>query len=376
MFALLSSLSGLFCLVYTAMIGSFIAGWIKMNRSSDTRVSGLLKVSVLIAARNEEDCILLCIGDILKQEYPAHLLEIIIVDDHSTDATSDKVIGLHHAQVKLIRLNESQALNSYKKKAITSAIGLASGELIVTTDADCRMGPLWIASLVSLYEQGNCKLISAPVAYFQETNKFERLQTTEFMSLIAMGASAIANKTSFTCNGANLAYSRQVFTEVEGFTGIDHLASGDDELFLHKVSAVYPDGIGFLKSRNAIVYTYAKESLKEFIKQRKRWASKSLKYTNKFPVFLIVLVYAFYLSIPLNLLASFLWPGLWKIAVLEIFVKLLVDWILLYLAAEFFNRRDLAPYFIPGSFLHIFYFLYIGMISHSGTYEWKDRTVK
>ena len=376
MLILLNFLSAIFLLVYVALIITFISGWLRLKESDRISVTGLLKVSVLIAARNEEACILNCLNDILAQEYPSYLIEIIVVDDHSTDLTSETILSLRSGQIKLIRLNETKALNSYKKKAITEAIKLSTGELIITTDADCRMGYDWISSIVSLYEQDSSKLISAPVTFFAEKGTFQKIQTLEFITLIAMGASAIGNKMPFTCNGANMAYSKAVFLELDGFQGIDHIASGDDELFLHKVAAAYPDQISFLKSRKAIVYTYAKDNLVEFIKQRKRWASKSMKYKNKLPVFVSVLVYLFYLSILLNFVGGVFYPLLLKMAVIELFIKLAIDALFFYLAAKFFNRRNYLFLLVQGSLLHIFYILYIGVIARFGTYEWKDRMVK
>lgn len=369
-------MSAIFLLVYVALIITFISGWLRLNETDKTSITGLLKVSVLIAARNEEACILHCLNDILAQQYPSHLIEIIVVDDHSTDLTSETILSLRSGQIKLIRLNETQALNSYKKKAITEAIKLSTGELIITTDADCRMGSDWISSIVSLYEQGSSKLISAPVTFFDEKGTFQKIQTLEFISLIAMGASAIGNKMPFTCNGANMAYSKAVFLELDGFKGIDHIASGDDELFLHKVADAYPDQISFLKSKKAVVYTFAKDNLVEFIKQRKRWASKSMKYKNKLPVFVSVLVYLFYLSILLNFIGGIFFPVLFKVGVVELFIKLGIDAVFFYLASAFFNRRNYLFYLVQGSILHIFYILYIGLIARFGTYEWKDRMVK
>lgn len=376
MLIILSLLSGFFLLVYVILIITFIIGWLGLRETDTSSVSGLLKVSVLIAARNEEACILHCLNDILAQQYPSHLIEIIVVDDHSTDLTSEAILSLRSGQIKLIRLNETQALNSYKKKAITEAIKLSTGELIITTDADCRMGIDWISSIVSLYEQGSSKLISAPVTFFDEKGTFQKIQTLEFISLIAMGASAIGIKMPFTCNGANMAYSKAVFLELDGFKGIDHIASGDDELFLHKVAAAYPGQISFLKSRKAIVYTYAKDNLTEFIKQRKRWASKSMKYKNKLPVFVSVLVYLFYLSIVLNFAGGVFYPLLLKVAVVELFIKIGIDALFFYLAAGFFNRKNYLFFLVQGSILHIYYILYIGIIARFGTYEWKDRMVK
>lgn len=376
MLILLNLLSAIFLLVYVTLIITFISGWLGLKETDTTNVSGLLKVSVLIAARNEEACILHCLNDILAQEYPPRLIEIIVVDDHSTDLTSEAILSLRSGQIKLIRLNETQALNSYKKKAITEAIKLSTGELIITTDADCRMGTDWISSIVSLYEQGSSKLISAPVTFFHEKGTFQKIQTLEFISLIAMGASAIGIKMPFTCNGANMAYSKAVFLELDGFKGIDHIASGDDELFLHKVAAAYPDQISFLKSRKAIVYTYAKDNLVEFIKQRKRWASKSMKYKNKLPVFVSVLVYLFYLSIVLNFVGGFFYPMLLKVAVVQLLIKIGIDALFFYLAAGFFNRKNYLFLVVQGSILHIYYILYIGIVARFGTYEWKDRMVK
>src|SRR5690606_1415469 len=110
-------------------------------------------VSVLIAARNEENHIGDTIRDILNQNFPQSQLEIIVVDDHSTDRTASVVRSFSDRGVKLIQLNEREPLNSYKKKAISEAINQASGELIGVTDADCRMGGGWLSAMVSLYEE-------------------------------------------------------------------------------------------------------------------------------------------------------------------------------------------------------------------------------
>ncbi|HQS04566.1 MAG TPA: glycosyltransferase, partial [Daejeonella sp.] len=202
-------------------------------------------VSILIAARNEEDKIFNTIKDILAQDYPADLVELIVVDDHSSDQTSEIVLSFADRGVKLIVLNEDKPLNSYKKKAITEAIKLSDSELIITTDADCRMSPAWLKTIIGFYESGDYKMISSPVIYFEEKSYFEEMQTLDFLFLSGLGAAGIGNKMPSTCSGANLAYQREVFYELKGFQGIDELASGDDELFLHKVASVYPDGIGF-----------------------------------------------------------------------------------------------------------------------------------
>jgi cellulose synthase/poly-beta-1,6-N-acetylglucosamine synthase-like glycosyltransferase len=104
---LLNFLSAIFLLVYVALIITFISGWLRLKESDRISVTGLLKVSVLIAARNEEACILNCLNDILAQQYPPHLIEIIVVDDHSTDLTSETILSLRSGQIKLIRLKQS-----------------------------------------------------------------------------------------------------------------------------------------------------------------------------------------------------------------------------------------------------------------------------
>ena len=292
----ISYLTFLLTFFYVVAVTYFWYGWRRLASPRKRILSGKTNVSILIAARNEEDKIGATIDDILKQNYPKDLIELIVIDDHSSDRTAEIVLSYIRQGVKLIMLNESKPLNSYKKKAISEAIKVAKGELLITTDADCRMGSNWLGSIVSFYEENNCKLISSPVVFYEEKNFFESLQTLEFLYLIGLGAATIGNKKPSTCNGANLAYRRDVFVELKGFQGIDDLASGDDELFLHKVASKYPQDIGFCKSQDALVYTHAKPNLKEFISQRKRWASKSTRYKNKNIVVLGVSIWLFTVS--------------------------------------------------------------------------------
>jgi cellulose synthase/poly-beta-1,6-N-acetylglucosamine synthase-like glycosyltransferase len=194
--------------------------------------------------------------------------------------------------------------------------------------------------------------------------------------LIGLGASTIGNKQPSTCNGANLAYEKKTFYEVGGFQGIDDLASGDDELLLHKIAAKYPDQIGFLKNRAAIVYTHAKENLQSFLQQRKRWASKSTRYKNKAIIVLGVFVWVFNVSILANFIAGLFIPGLLLVTSCQLVIKLVLESLFLWDVTGFAKRRSLLLLTPVLTVLHIFYMVYIGIAGNSGKYNWKGRMVR
>ncbi|WP_428330451.1 glycosyltransferase family 2 protein [Mucilaginibacter sp.] len=376
MIALLSIISLLLTGLFLCVCIFLIKGWHAVKRPQ-IKTSGFnTKVTVLIAARNEEEKIHLTIEDILAQNYPKHLTEIIIVDDHSTDRTSQIISSYAGRGVKLLQMNEDKPLNSYKKKAIAEAISLSTGDLMVATDADCRMGPHWLSTVVGYYEMHNPVMISSPVSYFEEKSMFERMQTLEFYSLIATGGAFIGNGHASTCNGANLAYRKDVFYQVGGFKGIDDLASGDDELLLQKVAERFPKKIGFLKLYDAVVFTHAKPNLKEFLQQRRRWASKSVKYKDKKVVALVVGLWLFNVSMVLNVLAGFFSVHFFGVFAIQFLLIFLFELLLLYPVTSFFKRTKLLQLLIISIPLYIIYFVYIGMIGNKGKYIWKGREVR
>ncbi len=365
-------LTGLYVLVMLYLI----TGWARLKHPPVKSNNFKTKVTILIAARDEEEKIALTINDLLAQDYPKQLTEIIIVDDHSTDRTAEIISSYASQGVRLLQLQEDQPLNSYKKKAIATAIGLSTGDFMVATDADCRMGPEWLSSIISYYESGDFVMISSPVTYFEERSLFEWLQTLEFSYLVAVGASYIGNNYASTCNGANFAYRKDVFYEVGGFKGIDDLASGDDELLLQKVAQKYQHRIGFLKSRDAIVYTHAKHTLKEFLNQRRRWASKSTKYKDKKIVGLAVGIWLFNVLLLINGFLSFLGIHFFEVFLLQFIIKFIFETAFLLPVNIFFKRAWLVGLLIILSPVHILYMFYVGIVGNTRKYVWKGRTVR
>ena len=358
------------------MVAYLIKGWAALKRPRISNDAPVTKVTILIAARNEEERVTYTIDDILAQNYPKHLTEIIIVDDHSTDRTAEIIRSYADRGVKLLQLSEDKPLNSYKKKAIAQAISLSGGDLMVATDADCRMGSTWLSSIVNYFETSGSVMISSPVAYFEERSLFEYMQTLEFGYLIGIGAAFIGNGRASTCNGANLAYRKDVFYEVGGFTGIDDLASGDDELLLQKVAERYPNRIGFLKRREAIVYTHAKHTLSEFLQQRRRWASKSTKYKDKKVVAFAVSIWLFNLSMLINAALGFYNIYFFKLFALQFLLKYLIEAVFLLPITTFLKRNGLVALLIFLIPVHIIYFVYVGLMGNTKKYVWKGRVVR
>ncbi|WP_265712602.1 MULTISPECIES: glycosyltransferase [Sphingobacterium] len=376
MIQILSYLLIIFACVYAILVLWMRRGWTGLQVPQ--RIPEPTKtVSVIIAARNEELNIRRTIEAILGQHFPKEQLELIIIDDHSDDNTSAIVQEYQEDGVKLIRLNENGRLNSYKKLAISRAIDCCSGDIIITTDADCRMGPKWLATVVGTFEKEHAYLLSSPVVYSEEKSYFEQLQTLEFLYLIGLGAAGIGNGKPTTCNGANLAYRKDVFWEMGGFNGIDELASGDDELFLHKVAEKYPEKIIFCKSKDATVYTDAKPDLKSFISQRRRWASKSTKYKNKGVIALGISIWLFNMLLLLSGILAIAGVKLigW-VVLFALFLKMAVEFFFIQPLTRFASRNELLWYLPLLSVLHVCYLTYIGILGNIGKYDWKGRQVK
>ena len=373
---ILNFITVILLICYSGILLFFIKGWWALKNGQPLQSQFKTTVSVLVPVRNEEQHIANLVQDLIAQNYPIALFNIIIIDDHSTDQTATIVLSFSNSNLRLLQLAIEKPINSYKKRAIATAIATCDSELILTTDGDCRMGPDWIASIVSMFEQEHCQLISSPVAYHQEKSLAEKIQTVEFELLIAAGAACIQNKFPNTCNGANLAYTRAAYHAVGGFKGIDDLASGDDELLLHKMHKQFPDGLRFLKEPSAIVYTQAKGTLRSFYQQRKRWASKSVKYADKRMVLLVSIIYFFNLLIFIQAGLLFFTTANLAMFVILIGVKMGLDAILIFQSLSFFKKRRLLLLLPLVEIFYVIYILIIGIIANiGGAYEWKGRTV-
>ncbi len=277
---------------------------------------------------------------------------------------------------KLLKIEDNIQKKTYKKFAISKAIQASSGDLIITTDADCIVCPDWVSGIVSKYKQTKAKIIVGLVAYHKDDNAFQKMQHLEFLSLIASGAAAVQSGFPIMCNGANLIYERKAFDEVNGFDSDDQFASGDDVFLLLKIKKYFgKQSIFVLNDQNTIVYTQAKKNLSEFIHQRIRWASKTKGYKD-FSILLVAgIVFAYNVSIILTLLLGLISHNYLLFSLYLFGIKVIVDFPIMYSITKYMNRKDLLAYYLPIQILYLPYMLIIGVISNFVSYQWKGRTV-
>ncbi len=351
-------------------------GWLRTPSQEIKDLIRYPKVSIIIPVRNEERYIQDLLLDIQNQTYPKEFYDVIIVDDYSTDKTVQVINSLGFSNVRVIPLELEEETFAYKKKAITTGVNNSDAELIITTDGDCRMGPNWIWSIVSFYNTHQYKLISSPVSFHNEKSWYEKIQTVEFQYLIGVGAACIKNGMPSTCNGANLAYTKALFEEIHGFDGIDDIAFGDDELLLHKIYKQYPEGIGFNKSKEALVYTYAKEKLSDFIEQRKRWAKKNANYFDNRLLIMVAVIFLTNILLLVGFPFAFFYPEIKNFLIITGISKIIFDGVFMYMTLSFVNKKSYLFYMLHVLFFYIFYIVYIGIIGNTeSTYQWKGRKV-
>lgn len=363
---------GILFFLYSILVVYYWYGW-KIVPVYKATGGAFIKCSIIIPARNEEDNIASLLTALSGQTYPANLFEVIVVDDHSTDRTAERVRSF--PGVRLISLRD-EGINSYKKKAIETGIAAAKGELIVTTDADCLPPAGWLETITSLAREKKPVFIAAPVSMDHDSSVLQLFQSMDFMMLQAITGAVVQKKQLTMCNGANISYSKEAFYEVNGFTGIDTIASGDDMLLMYKIWKQHPGEVYYLKSKEAVVSTQPQKTWKAFLNQRIRWASKANKYEDKRFLPVLLLVYFVNLGF-LGLVAAGCWNACYLLWLLVLLVaKSLAELPLFLSAARFFNRTALVKWFFFFQPLHILYTIVSGLFGQFGKYEWKGRKVR
>lgn len=367
----------LLTLAYVFLFIFYLAGWLLHPEFKPDEKIPSTKCSIIVPARNEEQRIGALLNDLVSQEYPDHLFEVIVVDDFSEDNTTKIVLSFSKAS--LLHLNDiagdQQTGLSYKKKALEYGIKNATGDLIITTDADCSMNSVWLKTLVNYYEAMNCHMIVAPVLFNGDGNFFEKLQSLDYSGLIGITGASLYFDFAVMCNGANLAFSKKSFEEVNGYEGIDHVPSGDDMLLMHKIASRWKRGVRFLKNKNAAVYTPPCQTMKEFFDQRIRWTSKSRYYTDKRIILNLVMVYLFNLSLLLNLIGAFFSSELLYLFYFQFILKIIVELSFLSEVTKYFNRQKLLWLILPGQLFHIIYIVSVGTLGNFIKTTWKGRKI-
>ena len=334
------------------------------------------KVSVVIAARNEEKSIGLSLDSILQQTYPSDKYEIIVVNDHSTDRTNSIVQSYSYKsnQVRLITLSDGDKQTSGNKLlALTKGIEQASGEIILTTDADCTVKSRWIELMVAHFEN-DIVFVAGPVIEKNPESFFSKIEQLEFLGLITTAAGLIGSRRPIICNGANLAYKKSTFLTIAEY--FKDVSSNDDETLMNKVSYRKLGEITFAIDSDTLVTTHSSNTVFSFLVQRMRWANKRGHYEDKSILITLVSLYFFFFS--LFSLVVFI-PFESKLILplsITLLGKIIVDFFTLRTGARMLQQHISLPHFLIAELLHVPYIVITAALGQIASIYWKGRRIQ
>lgn len=346
-----------------------------LKKKSDKSVkanSSKMSVSVIVAARNEEENLPFLLQDLAKQSYQN--FEIIVANDRSTDSTQKilEEFSRKLTKLKFVNIEKTPKGVSPKKNALTLAIKKSSGKVLIFTDADCRVEEFWVERLVELFESEKTFVIGFSNFTPNPNSKSELLQNLQILDfLVLMAAAKGANfaQLNWACTGQNLAYSKKLYEEVGGFEKIKNRISGDDVLMLQLARKVENVEIKFAANPQTFTTSYAMPNFQSFWNQRKRWASNSSFQITNNPLFFIYLLSVS--TINLGIVISLI-IGLYQTFVFVFSAKFLFDFIFTTVSCKNFRKEGFLKFF-PIWFLGQFpYIIFVGFFGLLGKFKWKQ----
>ena len=358
--------------IYISTISWLIFGFDNIKVSNTANYNPRTSFSIIVPFRNEQDNFLELLDSISSMSYPSNLFEIIVVNDDSDDQSVHIFNDwqIKYPSINSILLSNNRKSNSPKKDAISTAISESKHNWIITTDADCVVKKNWLSAFDNCIQNQYVEMVVGAVSINDQQSLLNYFQFLDVLSLQGTTVGSFGINHPFMCNGANFAYTKKIFLQLNGFSGNDKISSGDDVFLLQKAVSGFPEKVLYLKNEDAIVYTKPEKNWSNLFNQRVRWASKTTNYDNFFGKFLAVNV----LIMNFCTIISFCFLRL-ELSISIFILKYLIDYFLLYKTNKFINpEKYILPVF--SSLIYPFFCISVAFYSFFGTFEWKKRISK
>ncbi len=376
-------------ILYSLFVISLMIGLRRLSSGTNTTQ---YSVSIVVAARNEEQSLPTCIEALLAQDYQSEKLEIIIVNDRSEDRTGDilEQYVVQNPNLKHLAIQSVPGHYAPKKYALSKGIEAALGEIICTTDADCVPPPTWVSEIISHFTGDTGFVAGFSPVYPTQRNEqiddqnnvrfrfFKRWYVklaADFMNMDSIGlavasAGGIALGIPWTCAGRNLAYRKEAFQEVGGFENVKHILSGDDDLLMFLIHYKSKWKLRYAVDKRAAVPTFDNTEPRIIAQQRARHASKFFNHPFRVKTASIV-IFSFYCLFILSPLLVFIsWQGMLLFGLIT-GVKLLLEYYSIRKGARLFQTHFSYLAFLKAYLIHPPVTVFSSLFGSTGTFSWK-----
>jgi cellulose synthase/poly-beta-1,6-N-acetylglucosamine synthase-like glycosyltransferase len=362
--------------IYSIVMLQLYFGFNKVTYFKTEEIEPKNGFTIIIPFRNEAKNLPKLLQSISNLDYPKNLIEIILVDDFSTDL-SERICTkwrLENDEVDTTLLENLRLSNSPKKDAISRAMPIAKHEWIITTDADCELNTKWLKTIDNCIQDKNPEMIVGAVIYKTKNNWFHHFQQFDMLALQATTIASFGIEKPFMCNGANFAYTKNLFKELKGFENNNNYSSGDDVFLLQKAvknnAKVY-----YLKNNDIVVKTKPENDIYSFFMQRVRWSSKSTGYDSFYAQFLALVVFFANVSISVSIILLLINKVDFKFILVVFSLKYGIDLLMINKGNTYLKQyKFILP--IASSIVYPFYSSLVGIYAMLGKFSWKGRTFK
>ncbi len=353
-------------LIYTIEFAILLLGLKNSNKLKREKIFEPT-VTVIVAARNEEKNILACLRSLNLIDYPSEKIEIIIVNDHSSDETENIVNEYIKGknQFRLLNAPEAKGKLIGKINAIAFGIENSSGEIILMTDADCAIPETWVKETVSYFTEDVG--IVAGFTILKAKNNFEGIQTLEWTFLYGIASGAAFHGFPLTAVGNNIAFRRIAYEQVGGYTNIPFSVT-EDYILTRNILNKTGYKLKFPLNYNTLIQSLPCPNWKQFFRQKQRWIIGGIDMVAiGYLVFGIPFALTIMLLVNLFLSNEMIWLSI-------LFFKTLVELIFVTYPLRKFRKIAYLKYFPSFAIFYFFYVLFTPLVAvFTKKITWKDR---
>ena len=326
-------------------------------------------VSVIVCARDEAGNLAHNLPGVLVQTYPT-THEVIVVNDNSEDETKYLLEELRKTfkHLQMVNLNYEAKLIPGKKYPLSIGIKEAKHEVVLLTDADCMPATeFWLQKMQDGYSDG-IEIVLGYGSYNKKPgllNKLIRFET--FHTALQYLSYALAG-TPYMGVGRNLSYTKKLFFQNKGFSSLNHVTGGDDDLFINMVATKQNTNV--VIDPDAVTLSEPKKTWNDWIRQKTRHYTTGKYYKPKHRFLLGLYAITHFLFYPL-FAVSILFSD-WRYALAVFLLRFITQGLIFYKSMEKLNEKDLWPWWwLFDIWMFVYYLIFAPAVWKKPRKTWK-----